>query len=194
VRLTFGGYNEKLMEFASYVSKKLSTDVNVLLPKDDNEFDRYKDQILRALSSFDVKQPYAHASYYANIVLQPTRFQYDNKELREATSKITLPDVFAYAKRLWASGKGEALIQGNLVESDAQQMVDSITGVLSFRPIPLSEYPPRMRALPLPTSSAKAIPTCLLVSEPNPADENSVAHVMLQSLSPSTMNYGPNVS
>jgi len=79
VRLTFGGYNDKLKKFASFVSRKLSSDVKDLLPKNDQEFDRYKDQIMRALSAFDVRQPYAHASYYAQICLQPRRFQYGNK-------------------------------------------------------------------------------------------------------------------
>lgn len=79
IRLTFGGFNDKLKKFASFLSRKLSRDVRDLLPKNDNEFDRYKDQIMRGLSAFDVKQPYAHASYYAQITLQPRRFQYDNK-------------------------------------------------------------------------------------------------------------------
>ena len=167
VRLSFGGYNDKLKKFASYVSRKLSSDVNVLLPKSDSEFETYKDQILRLLSSFDVKQPYSHASYYSNLAIQPPRFQYDNSELREATRKVMLPDLIAYSKSLWSSGKGEALIQGNFVESEALDMVDSITGVLAFRPIPLSECPPRMQALPLPVSSKDEIPTVLLVAEPN---------------------------
>jgi insulysin len=79
IRLTFGGYNDKLKKFASFLSRKLSRDVRDLLPKNDNDFDRYKDQIMRSLSAFDVKQPYAHASYYSQITLQPRRFQYDNK-------------------------------------------------------------------------------------------------------------------
>lgn len=79
VRLTFGGYNDKLKRFASFVSRKLSSDIKDLLPKNDQEFDRYKDQIMRALSAFDVKQPYSHASYYAQMCLQPRRFQYSNK-------------------------------------------------------------------------------------------------------------------
>ena len=184
VRLTFGGYNDKLMRFASYVSRKLSSDVQDLLPKSDNEFERYKDQIMRLLASFDVKQPYSHASYYSNLVMQPPKFQYAKNDLREATRKITLPDLVAYAKDLWDSGKGEALIQGNFEKAEALKMVDSITGVLSFRPIPESECPPRAQALPLPQSKKDAIPTVLLVAEPNLANENSVGQVTIQNLSP----------
>lgn len=181
IRFTFGGYNDKLKRFASFITQKLA-ETKDLLPKDDNEFDRYKDQIMRSLSAFDVKQPYAHASYYSLLTLQPRRFQYTNQELRDATRKMTLPDLVSYAKTLWSSGKGEALIQGNFDEDDALDLVKAIGDVLPFTPIPESEYPRRLEALPLPTSPALVLPPRLLVAEPNPANENSVSYVMLQSL------------
>jgi secreted Zn-dependent insulinase-like peptidase len=97
VRLTFGGYNDKLNEFAKYICQSLARGATALLPKNDQEFDRYKDQIMRGLSAFDVKQPYVHASYYGQITLQPRRFQFQNNELRDATRKLTLPDLKKYA-------------------------------------------------------------------------------------------------
>jgi len=189
VRLTFGGYNDKLKKFASFVTQKLAGDTRDLLPKDDNDFDRYKDQIMRALSAFDVRQPYAHASYYALLTLQPRRFQYTNKELRDATRKITLPDLVSYVNSLWSSGKGEALIQGNYNEAEALDLVKSIGDVLPFKPIPESEYPRRLEALPLPTSPALILPPRLLIAEPNPSNENSVSYVMLQSLGKSEKDH-----
>lgn len=188
MRFTFGGYNDKLKRFAAFVSKKLA-ETKDLIPKDDNEFDRYKDQIMRALSAFDVKQPYAHASYYAQLTLQPRRFQYTNQELRDATRKTTLPDLVSYANSLWTSGKGEALIQGNFNELEALDLVKSIGDVLPFKPIPENEYPRRLEALPLPTSPALVLPPRLLVAEPNPANENSVSYVMLQSLDKSDKDH-----
>lgn len=182
LRLTFGGYNDKLKKFASFLSRKLSREVKDLLPKNDNEFSRYKDQIMRALTAFDVKQPYAHASYYSQITLQPRKFQYSNKVLREATRKTTLPDLVDYVNTLWSSGKGEALIQGNFNEIEALDLVKNIGDVLPFKPITDDEYPPRLQALPLPTSIALQIPPRLLIAEPNPANDNSVSYVMLQSL------------
>ncbi|KAK1749001.1 zinc-dependent peptidase, M16 (insulinase) family [Skeletonema marinoi] len=50
VRLTFGGYNDKLGSFAAYVSSKLARNLDDSLPKDEEEFERYKDNLLRALS------------------------------------------------------------------------------------------------------------------------------------------------
>lgn len=177
------------MKFASYISKKLSKDVGLILPKNDNEFARYKDQIMRTLTSFDVRQPYAHASYYANLVTMPPATQYDNSVLRDETRKITLPDLLSYAKTIWSSGRGEALVQGNLVESDALRMVETLTGVLNFRSVPIDECPPRIQSLPLPRSRPENIPAILLVSEPNAANENAAVHMMIQNLSPSEKDH-----
>ena len=174
--------NDKLRDFAAYVSKKLSVEVTKLLPKTDKEFERYKDQIMRGLSAFDVKQPYFHASYYSQLLLQPTRFQFPNNELRDQTRNLLLPDLISYAKELWSRGKGEALIQGNFDESEALAMVKSIGDALPFKSIPENEIPQRLEALPLPPSESYIVPTRLLIAEPNPANENSVSYVMLQSL------------
>jgi len=189
IRLTFGGYNDKLKDFASYVCKKLSREIRDVLPKTDNDFERYKDQIMRALSAFDVKQPYFHASYYAQITLQPRRFQYENSDLRDATRKITLPDLVEYVKDLWSHGKGEVLVQGNFDRNEALDFVDTIENSIAFRPIPKSEYPPRLEALPLPKTSPEILPTRVLVAEPNPSNENAVSYVMLQSLGKSEKDH-----
>jgi len=81
VRLTFGGYNDKLKTFASYVSSKLARDLDDVLPSNEEEFERYKDNLMRGLSAFKVKQPYAHAIYYSALTQQPRNFQYTNDQL-----------------------------------------------------------------------------------------------------------------
>jgi len=189
VRLTFGGYSDKLPEFASYISRKLSREIKDVLPQKDSDFERYKDQILRGLSAFDVKQPFAHASYYAQLTLQPLHFQYSNKDLRDATRKITLPDLVHYAQSLWARGKGVALVQGNFDEKEALDLVASIGDTIPFQPIVESDYPPQLEALPLPATDAKILPTRLLVAEPNPSNENSVSYILLQSLGKSEQDH-----
>lgn len=189
VRLTFGGYNDKMKRFASFVSSKLFANVQALLPADDKDFDRYKDQIMRALSAFDVSQPYSHASYYAQLILQPRRFQYTNKSLRDATRKMTLPDLVAYSKTVWKEGKGECLVQGNFNEAEALDLVRSIGDTIPFQPISVNDYPPRLEALPLPTSDSFTLPPRLLVAEPNPSNENSACHIMIQSLGKSNKDH-----
>jgi insulysin len=189
IRLTFGGYSDKLQDFAAYVSKKLSVEVTKLLPKTDQEFDRYKDQIMRALSAFDVKQPYFHASYYSQLTLQPPKFQFVNSEMRDQTRSLLLPDLLAYASDLWSRGKGEALIQGNFDEKQALSLVKTIGDALPFKALPDIEVPALLEALPLPTSDGEIVPTRMLIAEPNPENENSVSYVMLQSLDKSEKSH-----
>lgn len=189
IRLTFGGYNDKIKRFASFVSNKLFARVQELLPTDDKDFDRYKDQIMRALSAFDVSQPYSHAAYYAQLTLQPRRFQYTNKSLRDATRQITLPDLVAYSKLAWKEGKGECLVQGNFNEEEALELVKSVGDIIPFQPITEKDYPPRLEALPLPTSESLTLPPRLVIAEPNPSNENSACHVMVQSLGKSSKEH-----
>ena len=199
VRITFGGYNDKLQKFAAYVSQKVSNNIKNLLPKSDVEFERYKDQILRALSAFDVKQPYAHAGYYANLNIQPLKFQYTNQQLRDATEKATLADLIAYSTTVWSSGKGQALVQGNLDENEAILLVNQLDKTLGFKPIPDSEVPDQLKPLPLPTpvvDSSKSVKapssmrrTRLVIEELNPVNANAASYVMVQSLGESAKDH-----
>ena len=185
VRLTFGGYNDKLKTFASYVSAKLARDLDDVLPANEEEFDRYKDNLLRALSAFKVKQPYAHAIYYSSLAQMPRNFQYTNEELVSALKETTLPQLVNYVKKLWASGKGEALIQGNYDKKEALDIVNTIDQTLSFNTISSDQYPARLKALPLPTER----PTRLSISEPNPSNNNAASHISLQSLGTSERDH-----
>eukprot|EP00980_Cylindrotheca_fusiformis_P020700 scaffold7738_cov133-Cylindrotheca_fusiformis.AAC.9 len=183
VRLTFGGYNDKLQRFAAYVSKKLSVEIKDLLPKDETDFERYQDVIGRAFAAFDVKQPYAHCAAFTQQLLQPPKFHYSNAQMREETEKVTLGDLISYANSLWSSGKGLVLIQGNLDKKEALKLVMTIDTTLSFKSIPVEEYPPELKPIPLPQVSAKDVPTKLEISEPNPNNGNSATYVVIQSLS-----------
>lgn len=74
VRLTFGGPNDKLSDFAVFIADKLVQNKLDLVPNDEIEFDRYVDNLYRGLKSFDVKQPYAHYSYYATLFITPPKY------------------------------------------------------------------------------------------------------------------------
>lgn len=77
------------------------------MPSSEDEFERYRDNLLRALSAFNVKQPYAHSIYYAGLMQQPLNFQYSNDQLVSAMKTTTLSQLKDYVKNLWARGKGE---------------------------------------------------------------------------------------
>jgi len=189
VRLTFGGYNDKLADFASYITGKLARDLDDVLPETDEEFERYKDNVMRSLRAFDVKQPYAHASYYATLTIQPIGFVYTNTQLRDAIREMTRPDLINYSKTLWSSGKGEALLQGNLDEKEALDIVNAVDRTLRFDTISSEQYPPRLRALRLPSIPESSNPTKLVVSEPNKSNGNAATQVLLQSVGKSEKDH-----
>lgn len=183
VRMTFGGYNDKLQKFASYVSKKLSVDVKDLLPKDEAEFDRYKDVLTRSFAGFDVKQPYAHCAAYSKLMMQPQKFEYSNKEMREETENASLSDLISYSESLWSSGKGLALVQGNLEKKEALDLLNKIDKTIGFKTIAATDYPPELKPVPLTPVAAGSTPTRIIISEPNPEDGNSASYAVIQSLS-----------
>lgn len=182
VRVTFGGYNDKLQKFASYVTTKISTKVRDILP-DQKEFLRFKDIISRGLAAFDVKQPYAHCAAYTNLAMQPEKFLYSNDELRKANDEATLDDLISFTSSVWASGKGLALVQGNIDRSEALSIVSTVDRALGFKAISSDEYPPELSPLPLPVIKKRAIPTKIKAAEPNPSNGNAAVQVVLQSLS-----------
>jgi len=189
IRVSFGGYNDKLQEFATSVIQTL-TSPSKILPRNKADLDRYLDSLLRGLSAFDVKQPYAHASYYAYLTLQPRSFQYTNAELRSAVSKIKSSAQLESYLNCWKrAAQAEALIQGNLSENEALELIDTIDKTLSFTKLKGPEYyPPRLKTLPLPLSSSSTGRggTQLTLSDPNPSNNNAAVHVMVQSMSRTT--------
>ncbi len=177
IRMLFGGYNDKLLDFAKYVSKKVSQDYLQVLPENETEFDRYKDEIVRSLAAFDVQQVYSHAIYYSNLALNPKSFLYTNAQLRDAIEKVNLNDLTKYVKDLWKSGKGEALLQGNIDKKEALEFVDVIDQTLKFKTISSEEIPPIYKALNLPQGET---PTTITVSEPNPNNKNAASQVSIE--------------
>ena len=187
--MTLGGYNDKLKTFAKYVSSKLARNLDDALPKDEEEFERYKDNLLRALSAFNVKEPYGHAIYYSSLTMQPRNFVYSNAQLVAALKETSLPQLADYAKTLWASGKGEALIQGNFNKKEALDIVSSIDKTLAFVTISPEKYPKRLKALPLPTMGSDRTLTRLSISEPNPSNKNAASQITLQCLKTSEKDH-----
>ena len=190
VRLTYGGYNDKLKSYASYVSSKLARDLDDVLPSDEEEFLRYKDNLMRALSAFNVKEPYAHAIYYSSLTQQPRNWKYTNDELVSALKETTLDQLQEYVKTIWARGKGEALIQGNYDKKEALDIVNTLDKTLSFETIKSDQYPARLRPLPLPvTKPGEQQPTRLIISEPNPSNKNAASQITLQCLGKSEKDH-----
>ena len=96
--------------------------------------------------------------------MKPPAFEYDNAELLTATEEATLTDLVSYVGSVWSSGKGIALVQGNLDEKQALSLVSTIDKTLGFKPISAEEYPPELAPIPLPKSPANSMGTRLVIS------------------------------
>ena len=110
------------------------------------------------------QQPYAHCSSYTSLLLKPPAFEYDNRELLAATQDAKLSDLVSYVSSVWSSGKGIALVQGNLDEEQALRLVSTVDKTLGFKPISPEEYPPELAPIPLPRSSIDSRGTRLVIS------------------------------
>ena len=182
VRFTFGGYNDKLQDFAAYISSKIARNFLDVLPNSDSELDRFKDNLKRGLSGFDTKQPYAHAIYYTTLSIEPKNFQYSNEELRNELASLTLTDLSSYVERIWSHGQGEALVQGNVNAEEALAFINAVDRELPFKTDPDEAIPPYLHALPLPVVKQGNEPTLIRISEPNKSNQNSASQVMFQCL------------
>lgn len=170
LRLTVGGYNEKIPELAKTVCECLKD--RSFLP-DEKTFARFKDQVVRVAKAFDNKQPYGLASYYAGVVAEPRRFKRLNGGIRKELDKVTLKDLEEYSKTIWKEGKMKALIQGNVEQKEAEELVNLVGGVLDFETgqVPEEYYP-----LLIPKEGLK-----LGVRNPNPNNLNDAVEVVIQS-------------
>ena len=182
VRLTFGGYNDKLQDFASYISRKVASSFDDVLPSDDKELDRFKDELSRGLSAFDTKQPYAHSIYYSALAMTPTAFQYSNMDLRQELEGVDLKQLRKYVGNLWKRGQGDALIQGNVNLAEALSLVDAVDSAIQFKTAVDEDLPPHLNALPLPVSNENKFSANIKISEPNASNSNSASQIVFQVL------------
>jgi len=178
VRITFGGYNEKLGAFASYISRKLAIESDSVLPKSARELERYRDELLRGSASFYVGQPYSHAIYFSKLLVTPEPFTFPVDGVREALRTITMQDLKEYSKKLWRRGRGEALIQGNLLQKEALEVVQEIDKALNFEAADEAEAPKRFRAIRLPKVSGGV--SLIRSSEFNKENNNAAVQVVIQ--------------
>ncbi len=69
VRLSFGGYGDKMPDFIEKVAEAVAT----YTPTDPVEFERLRDVVRRDLSSYDTQQPYQHAMSNAAVASEDPR-------------------------------------------------------------------------------------------------------------------------
>ncbi|CAM9815128.1 unnamed protein product, partial [Hapterophycus canaliculatus] len=112
LELSFRGYGDKMPEFIDKVSEAVAT----YTPSDPAEFERLRDVLRRAWSSYDTYQPYRHAMANADEATDDPCFT--KKEFRETLDLIELDELRPLATRIVEEAEGLCLLHGNLEEAD----------------------------------------------------------------------------
>ncbi|EWM24412.1 insulin-degrading enzyme, partial [Nannochloropsis gaditana] len=144
LRLTVGGYNDRLADFTRKIASRLYSFSQELSSSSSSSsaFSRYKDIVTRELASFDNLQPYQHAGYHANLLLEDPKWPIS--QVRAALTSLSPSDLITFASpsSLFKEGYGTALLQGNVREEEAVALLEEVAAVLPFQSVlPVGERP-----------------------------------------------------
>ncbi|CAM9553710.1 unnamed protein product [Scytosiphon promiscuus] len=135
VRLSFGGFGDKMPDFIERVAEAVATHT----PTDPVVFERLRDVVRRDLASYDTQQPYQHAMSNAAVASEDPR--YTVKEVRDTLDSIKLADLKPLVSRVFEKGEGVGLLQGNLQFRDVDTYMKGIVNFFKLSPLPESERP-----------------------------------------------------
>lgn len=175
VRLFFGGYDDRLVDFAHAAIRAL---VAFDPTADAARFAAQCDVLARELESFDSQQPYQQAGYWTGLAT--TRPDFSVKALRQALSQVSIADLGDFATRLWKQERlfGVALCQGNLREGEVDALIRAIEDGVHFAPLPEAEWPePSIVQVPVRPLG----PGCVQLHDTlDPMEENSSVELTFQ--------------
>ena len=143
VQLGLGGYDESMTRLRDVVAANLTG--FSLSPE---RFAALKDRIVRRLAS------YPHSDAY--LILQQERraiereFYYRPEEKLPVAQAVTLSDVQDFARHLYARGRIEALIYGNVTAAEATAATRKISSILHVAPVPDADLLRRRLLVPQP--------------------------------------------
>ncbi len=99
----------------------------------EERFTAIKDRIVRALASFPRGDAYLTLTESRRAVAR--EFYYRPDDQLPAAEKITLAAVKAFAKQLYAEGKLEALVHGNISADEASASARKVAAALAAKPV-----------------------------------------------------------
>lgn len=111
LELYLSGYSEKLHVLLQVVLAKMCS---VSAQVSQEHFQRIKDKIKRNYLNFNQEQPYQHAVYESNYLLENTRWH--NVEKLHVIDGIQFSDLQHHAQTLFGQMYLEALLHGNVTE------------------------------------------------------------------------------
>ncbi|KAM3567193.1 hypothetical protein VYU27_010656, partial [Nannochloropsis oceanica] len=143
-------------------------------------FDRYKDIVTRELEAFDNLQPYQHAGYHANLLLEEPKWPIPT--IRDALLPLTLADLAAFASpsTLFSQGYGTALLQGNILESEAIALTETVAAAIPFGAVLPKEKRTSRQITRLPATPSSSWGLLLRRPEENKENTNGACQLCFQ--------------
>ncbi|CDH56832.1 a-pheromone processing metallopeptidase ste23 [Lichtheimia corymbifera JMRC:FSU:9682] len=124
--LAVGGYNDKLSVLLEKVVQKMRD-----LQVDPERFKLLKDQLRRSYKNFALEPPYQHALYYLSYFTQDK--MWTNAEKLRELDAITAEDIQAFYPTILSHLHLEALVHGNVLQKDAEDMMNTVINILNPR-------------------------------------------------------------
>jgi insulysin len=148
VQLAVDGYDDSTPRLLEILAANL-----VDFPLSEQRFAAVKDRLLRGLANFPRADAY--------LILTETRratvreFYYRPDEQLPVAAKVTLADVKNFAKRLYARGKLEALVHGNVTADYAIASARRFGRALAAQPVPDADLLRRRLLVETPGESVR---------------------------------------
>ena len=129
LKLSVTGFGDSPVRFASYVASQLRA--FTISPQ---RYEAVKEAVLRSLRSYDQAEAYTLARDRRDALSR--EFYFLPNQLVKRTEAATWPDVQAFARRMFARGKVEALVHGHLSPEGAMTVTRDVVARIGAAPVP----------------------------------------------------------
>jgi len=180
LRLSVSGYSHKLPVLLSKVLSRMAS--AELAPE---RFEVQRDVAVRDYMNFFKEQPYQHAVYQSNVLLEQTKWHILSYLEAATSADLSLHGLREFAASLLRRVKIRLFTHGNLAPQTAEALAADALQALGSSALPPSEVP-ELRLLRLPCESEVWLRQHADVLSPlqrkhcNPNDTNSAVEVYLQ--------------
>ena len=148
VQLAVDGYDDSAPRLLDTLAANL-----VEFPLSEERFAAVKDRLLRGLANFPRGDAYLTLTETRHSTVH--EFYYRPDEQLPVAAKVTLADVKAFARHLYAKGKLEALVYGNVTADYANASVRRFGRALANQPVPDTELLRRRLLVEAPGESVR---------------------------------------
>ncbi len=146
VQINFDGYSDRLLELVEKVAAQLQK-----IQIDQKTFATLQDAKLRSYRNFTLQEPYQQAFYERGLLLEG--FRHSIRQYEKIVPDVTLKELTAHARQLFAKAYVEAVVYGNLEADKVQPIMERIVSDLSQQALPPEErFHEQVRQIPAGTT------------------------------------------